>query len=271
MGAVTAESLARAGAEVTVIGRDVDKGTACMSGISQRTGNLTVEFLAADLSSLDEVRRVADEFRRRHARLDVLVNNAGVTFARRRVTTDGLEMTFAVNYLSAFLLTNLVMDLLEASAPSRIVNVSSRRHAAAMLDLDDLQNARRYSGIGAYGQSKLCLLLFTYEMARRLETTGVTVNAMHPGFVRTGFGERGNGLMSLVLRVAHRFAATPAKGAQTIIYLASSAAVNGVTGKYFYQERAIASSPESYETDAARRLWEVSCNLSGISSSPASG
>ena len=271
MGAVTAEALASAGDAVTVIGREIDKGTACVSGISQRTGNRTVEFLAADLSSLDEVRRVAQEFRRRHGGLDVLVNNAGATFARRQLTVDGLEMTFAVNYLSAFLLTNLVTDLLKAAAPSRIVNVSSRRHGAARLDFDDLQNARRYSGVGAYAQSKLCLLLFTYELARRLETTSVTVNAMHPGFVGTGFGERGNGLMSLVLRVAHRFAATPRKGAQTIIYLASSAAVSDMTGKYFYQERAIASSPQSYDTEAARRLWEVSCSLSGISSSQAGG
>lgn len=266
MGAVTAEALAAAGASVAVVGRGSDGGATAVERITARTGNPNVEFLRADLSSQAEVRYLAEKFRERHSSLHVLVNNAGATFASRHETGNQLEMTFAVNYLAAFLLSNLVLDLLKDSAPARIVNVSSRRHRGARVNFEDLQSREHYSGVGAYAEAKLCTLLFTYELARRLKDCRVTVNALHPGFVGTHFGEQANGLMGLVLRLAHRVALSPEKGAQTIIYLASSPEVEGMTGQYFYQQRAIRSSPESYDVAAACQLWEVSCSLTGLPS-----
>jgi NAD(P)-dependent dehydrogenase (short-subunit alcohol dehydrogenase family) len=266
LGEVAARELARRGATVVVAGRDPARVQATVEATRERSGNPAVDGLVADLSSMAEVRRLAEAFRERYPRLDVLVNNAGAIFARRQVTVDGYERTFALNHLAYFLLTNLLLDRLEAAVPSRVVNVASRSHESGTIDFDDLQGARRY-GLGggrAYSQSKLANVMFTYELARRLEGSGVTVNAVHPGFVATGFGEGNGGLVGLGMRLAHRIAISPETGAATIVYLASSPEVEGVTGKYWVKRRATASSPASYDEAAQRRLWDVSARLTGL-------
>jgi NAD(P)-dependent dehydrogenase (short-subunit alcohol dehydrogenase family) len=211
-----------------------------------------------------EVRKLADAFRERYQRLDVLVNNAGAIFMSRQVSRDGLEMTFALNHLGYFLLTNLLLDLLIASAPARVVNVSSGAHLGGKINFADLQLERSYTGFGAYSQSKLANVLFTYELARRLQGTGVTVNALHPGFVATNFGRSNGGLFDPLFRLIQRFGAlTPEKGAETTVYLAVSPEVEGVTGKYFANCKPAASSALSNDETTARRLWEVSEQLTG--------
>jgi NAD(P)-dependent dehydrogenase (short-subunit alcohol dehydrogenase family) len=225
-----------------------------------------VDGLVADLSVMAEVRKLAESFKTKYDRLDVLINNAGAVFARRRTTEDGYEMTFALNHLSYFLLTNLLLDLLKASAPSRIINVSSDAHRAPRtFDFDNL-NGRKYGAGGymAYGQSKLANILFTYELARRLEGTGVTANVLHPGFVATGFGRNVPGMMSRIMGLLHRFALSPEAGARTTIYLASSPEVEGVSGKYFDKSKAASSSKGSHDREAQRRLWEISEEMTRI-------
>jgi NAD(P)-dependent dehydrogenase (short-subunit alcohol dehydrogenase family) len=195
------------------------------------------------------------------------VNNAGAVFSQRSLTVDGFERTFALNHLAYFLLTNLLIDLLRADAPSRIVNVSSAAHTGAVLDFDDLQSERKYAGFRAYGRSKLANILFTHELARRLEGTGVTANCLHPGVVATGFNRNNGLLMQLGMTIARPFLISAEKGAQTIVYLASSPEVEGVTGEYFVNCTATSSSPASYDDEAARKLWDVSASLTGLSGS----
>jgi NAD(P)-dependent dehydrogenase (short-subunit alcohol dehydrogenase family) len=266
LGKVVARELAKQGKTVVIVGRDAVKTQATVEAIRAQSGNPAADGLVADLSSMADVRRLAEALRWRYPRLDVLINNAGAIFAQRHLTVDGYERTWALNHLAYFLLTNLLLDRLEATAPARVVNVASRAHEAGTIDFDDLQGARRY-GLGggrAYRQSKLANVMFTYELARRLEGTGVTVNAVHPGFVATGFGEGNGGLMGLGMRLVHRFAITPEEGAATILYLASSPDVEGVTGKYWVKRRPTASSPASYDESAQRRLWDVSARLTGL-------
>jgi NAD(P)-dependent dehydrogenase (short-subunit alcohol dehydrogenase family) len=267
MGAVTARASARQGATVILIGRNPAKGAATVGHIRQQTGNPAVEFMLADLSVQGDVRRLAQQFESRHPRLDVLVNNAGATFGRRQETVDGLEMTLALNHLAYFLLTNLLLDALQAGAPARIVNVSSFAHKLARINFDDLQGRRRYVGWQAYGQSKLANVLFTYELARRLAGTGVTANALDPGLVATDFGLRDAGIVGRSKRLLNVFALSPEEGAQTSIYLATSPEVEGITGKYFTKCKAIRSSKASYDEIAAGRLWRVSAELTGLSTS----
>jgi len=267
IGKAAALELAKMGATMVIVGRNAAKTEGVVTEIRQQSRNSSIESIVADLSSMAEVRRVADEFKERHDRLHVLINNAGAMFTRRYETVDGCEMTFALNHLAYFLLTNLLLDTLKASAPSRIVNVSSDAHKGMKLNFDDLQNRRAYRMFGnqAYGQSKLANILFTYELARRLQGTGVTANVLHPGFVATGFGHNNGGIVSLMLSVMHRvIALTPEQGAETIIYLASSPEVEGVSGKYYDKGRAISSSPQSYDEAAARRLWQVSEQMVGL-------
>jgi NAD(P)-dependent dehydrogenase (short-subunit alcohol dehydrogenase family) len=264
IGLVTVRALAQQGATVIAVARDPDKGAAAVARIRQETGNRGVEMLLADLSAQDQVRRMAREFQRRHSRLDVLVNNAGAFFWRRRLSADGIEMTFAVNYLSAFLLTNLLLDTFRASAPARIVNVSSRSHRSAHIDFDDLEGRHQYRGMAAYGRSKLALLLFTYELARRLEGTQVTVNALHPGFVATHIGQNNRWLVKLASPLLKLIARSPEEGAQTSIYLATSPEVEGVSGQYFVDAKPVPSAPASYDEAAARRLWEISAAMTGL-------
>jgi NAD(P)-dependent dehydrogenase (short-subunit alcohol dehydrogenase family) len=258
IGLVAARELARLGASVTIIGRNVDKTAVVVERLKTESGNANVEGLVADLSSQREVHQLAQDFTARHHRLDVLLNNAGAFFQPRRDSVDGIEMTFALNHLGYFLLTKLLLDVLKASAPSRIVNVSSAAHRRAKLNFDDLQGKNRYFAFRAYSASKLANLLFTYELARRLQGTGVTVNALHPGLVASRFAAN-SGLSGHVLRgLIWCFGISPEAGARTLVYLASSPEVEGVTGKYFYKEKPVDSSPSSHDEPDARRLWEIS-------------
>ena len=261
IGQVTALELARRGAAVTMVCRSRDKGETASREIREKTGSGSLELMVADLSSQAEIRRLAEEFQTRHARLDVLVNNAGVFTRTRSMTGDGIETTFAVNHLAYFLLTNLLLDTLKRSAPARIVNVSSRAHTSATINFDDLQGEREYGGWRAYCQSKLANILFTYELARRVEDSGVTVNCLHPGVIATGLFRSLPKILHFPLRL---FLSTPEKGSETSVFLATSPEVEGVTGKYFVKKRAVASSPESQNSEIARRLWEVSEQLTSL-------
>jgi NAD(P)-dependent dehydrogenase (short-subunit alcohol dehydrogenase family) len=230
-----------------------------------------VEYFLADLSSQQQVRELACRVRESYPRLDVLVNNAGGLWMHRQTTVDGLEMTFAVNHLASFLLTDLLLDSLKAAAPARVVNVSSEAHRRVSLDLNDLMGERHYGGWRAYCRSKLANLLFTYELARHLEGTGVTANALHPGWVATGFGGNNGWRGQLLQLAAGWFAIGPDEGARTIIYLASSDQVAGVSGRYFVREREVASSPASNDVAAAQRLWQVSRELTAHAPVEATG
>lgn len=265
IGRVAAESLAQQGAHVVVVGRNPAKTEAAVADIRRATGSTAVDYLLADLSVQAEVRRLADQFHSRYPRLDVLVNNAGGIFRWRQLSPDGRELTFALNHLSYFLLTHLLLDTLRASAPARIVNVASNAHRIVRgLNLDDLDSAQGYSGLGAYASSKLANLLFTYELARRLEGAGVTANALHPGLIRTGFGAHNGRLWQLIYVFINALGRTPARGAETVIHLAAAPEVEGLTGQYFYERQARRSSPASYDEAAARRLWEISAKMVGI-------
>lgn len=266
IGKVTALELAKQGYTVVIVGRNPTKTQATVSEIKLESGSTKVDALIADLSSLAEVRKLAAEFRQRYARLDVLVNNAGAFYASRQESVDGYEMTLAVNHLAYFLLTNLLLDMLKASAPARIVNVSSDAHKGAKINFDDLQSTKGYGaqGFSTYGVSKLANIMFTYELARQLEGSGVTVNALHPGLVATGFGTNNGGLMKLAMRFIHRFSISPEQGADTIIYLASSPEVEGITGKYWVKRKAIQSSDMSYNEADQKRLWDISAQMTRI-------
>jgi retinol dehydrogenase 12 len=263
IGEVTAGELARKGATVVVVGRNPQKCEATVGRIRERTGNPAVEPLVADLSSQAEVRRLADEFGRRHGRLDVLVNNAGALLMDRRESVDGIEMTFALNHLAYFLLTNLLLDRLRESAPSRIVVVSSDAHRGVTMDFDDLEGRAKYRGFRAYSRSKLANVLFVRELARRLEGTGVTANALHPGFVASGFFSGDGPAWWAMRRLAGLFAVTPERGAETSVYLASSPEVEGVTGRYFVKEKPVEPTSAARDVEAARRLWRVSEEMTG--------
>ena len=268
IGAVAALELARKGARVVGVGRNPEKCAAAASRIAKETDNLNVEYLVADLSSQDQIHRLAEAFKAKYSRLDVLVNNAGAFFSKRQESVDGIEMTLALNHLNYFLLTNLLLDTLKASAPARIINVSSNAHMGTQINFADIESRRRYISWTAYAQSKLANVLFTYELARRLEGTGVTANALHPGFVATGFGQNNHDLVGWGTGIVQRIAArSPEQGARTIIYLASSAEVDQVSGKYFVDEKEARSSPASYDADTAMRLWELSAGMTGLKGS----
>jgi NAD(P)-dependent dehydrogenase (short-subunit alcohol dehydrogenase family) len=261
IGRVTALELARLGGQVTIVSRSAEKCATVAKQILAETGN-PVEFIAADLSTLDGIMQAAADFKQRHSHLHVLVNNAGGMFIRRTLTADGFEYTFALNHLNYFLLTNLLLEVLKASNPARIINVSSNAHTRAEMDFDNLQGEKHYAPMQAYGQSKLANLLFTYELARRLSGTGVTVNAVHPGFVATGFARNNGAFFNVGAGIFGKlFGRTPEQGAATSIYLASSPDVERVTGKYFVDSKPVDSTPQSYDKAAAERLWQVSLEL----------
>jgi len=264
IGQAAAEGLARLGATVVVAGRDQERCQSTVARITRETGNPQVDYLVADLSAQAQVRRLAGDFCARYPRLDVLVNDAGIINFRRQLSPDGIEMNFALNHLAYFLLTNLLLDTLKASAPARVVNVSSNSHRGQHLDFENLELIHGYWAGTAYGRSKLANLYFTYELARRLEGMGVTVNAMHPGFVRTNMAANNGPLVRLFLPLVHRNSLTPEEGARTIVYLASSPQVEGVTGKYFVREREVPSDPISHDEEAARKLWEISERMTGL-------
>lgn len=264
IGRVAARELARRGARVVVVGRSRERCDSTVESIRGETGNLDVEALVADLSSQAEVRRLAREFLDRHARLDVLLNNAGAFFSKRRTSVDGLELTLALNHMAYFLLTDLLLDPLRASAPSRVVNVASEAHRlVSKFDFDDPQGEKKYGGWHVYGQSKLANILFTTELARRLAGTGVTANCLHPGFVASNFSA-GNGAMGWIMRrAASLFAISTEDGAKTSVYLASSPEVEGVTGRYFAREKPAEPTRAAVDEVAAGRLWSLSESLAG--------
>jgi len=263
IGQATAMGLARQGALVVIAGRDAARTQDTLEAIRKETGNRQVESLLADFSSQAEVRRLASEFRARHGRLDVLLNNAGAVFMERAVAVDGFERTWAVNHLASFLLTLELKDLIAASAPARIVTVSSAMHTGRTLDPDKIQEEKIY-GISGYGQSKLANVLFTYALARRLAGTGVTANCLHPGVVSTRLMRpKGHLAVKVLMTLIQPFLSSPEKGAATSLYLASSPEVEGVTGKYFVNRKAVPSSPVSYDEALQERLWELSLRQTG--------
>jgi retinol dehydrogenase 14 len=263
IGLATARGLAHLGAHVAITGRDTARTEGAAREIRAAGGR--VEVFVADLSAQSEVRRLAAEVLRDLPRLDVLVNNVGGYWNTRHVTADGLERTFAVNHLAPFLLTNLLLDRLTQSGRARVVTVSSNAQAMGRIDFDDLQGEESYSGAGAYNQSKLANVLFTYELARRLDGTTVTANAVHPGVVNTSFGAEDPGrAQRLLLPFVRPFMKTPATGAATSIRLASAPELDQVTGRFYANGKPKRSSKRSYDVQTAERLWQVSDCLVGL-------
>ena len=264
IGQVAAERLAGLGARLVLVARAETRGEAALARLGERAPGLAHSIHFADLSRLAEMRRVAAEIATAEARIDVLVNNAGALFNARRTTEDGLERTFALNHLAYFVMTHGLRERLTAAAPARVVNVASDAHRGATLDFQDLQSKTAYGGFKVYGRSKLCNVLFTRELARRLARAGVTANCLHPGFVATRFGDESGGALSYMVRIAKLFAISPEKGADTIVYLASSPEVAHASGGYFYKRRPATPSRAAHDDDAARRLWAESARLAGI-------
>jgi retinol dehydrogenase 12 len=260
IGLESAKALAVLGATIVGVGRNPQKCADTAAQITRTTGNSKVEFLVADLSVQVQVRQLAETFKQKYNRLDVLLNNAGSYFAKREVSKDGIEMTWALNHLNYFLLTDLLLDVLKTSAPARIVNVSSSAHTMTRgIHFEDVEYKQGYSSWTVYGQSKLANVMFTYELARRLARTQVTTNTLHPGFVATGFGHNNSGFMGAGINALQKIAARkPEQGAETSVYLASSSEVEGVTGKYFSDSKEARSSAASHDVDAQKRLWELS-------------
>ena len=262
IGKATAQALAKMGATVVIVGRDAQKAALVSKEIQESSGNPNVDWLLADLSSQQDIRRIASEFKNKYSKLHVLINNAGGTFMTRQLSVDGIEMTFSLNHLAYFLLTNLLLDTMLASSPARIINVSSDAHSGGKIEFDNLQGERSYSGIGPYGNSKLANILFTNELARRLEGTGVTVNALHPGLVSTGFGKNNPGLLMKIMGVViPLIARSPEEGAETSIYLVSSPAVQNITGKYFVDCKVTQPAPQATDSAVAKKLWDVSAEM----------
>jgi NAD(P)-dependent dehydrogenase (short-subunit alcohol dehydrogenase family) len=261
IGKETALGLAKLGATVVMVCRDRGRGEAARAEIGQSSGNDAVELLVCDLASQASIQQMAADFRRRHQRLDVLVNNAGVLLRELTLNEDGLETTFAVNHLGYFRVTNLLLDILKKSAPARIVNVASTAHKYGNIDISGWVVGRDYSAFRAYSNSKLANVLFTYELARRLEGTGVTANCLHPGGVGTNLFRGLPGYLQTLIKLV---TIGPERGARTSIYLASSPEVEGITGKYFARCRQQKSSAASHNQEAARRLWEVSEELTPL-------
>src|SRR5215216_1155539 len=263
-----AAALAAMGAEVVVTGRSKERGEAAVGGIRETSGNERVSLMLADLAAQAEVRALAEGFRERHARLDVLVNNAGLIQSQRTQTPDGLELTLAVNHLAPFLLTNQLLDMLKESAPSRIVTVSSEARRGVSINFEDLQSMRRYRPFQVYGMTKLANILFTYELAERLEGTGVVANSLHPGGVNTNFGNNNRSFGTLIFRAFKPFMRTPEQGADTVVYLAVSPEAGKMTGRYLTDRKVVFSIEDPHDEVVQKRLWEVSealTNLEGAS------
>lgn len=260
IGLVAAEKLASMGARLVLVARDRTRAEAALARLRNR-GPAAHSVHYADLSRIAEMKRVAAEIAAAEARIDVLINNAGAVFNSRQTTADGLEMTFATNHLAYFVVTLGLEQRLRATPGARVVNTSSDAHRGARLDFNDLQSARRYRGFPAYSRSKLCNILFTRELAKRWRGSGVTANSLHPGFVATRFGDQSGGAFATMIRFAKLFAISPEKGAETIIYLASSPEVANVSGAYFYKCREASPTKEAQDDEAARRLWDESARL----------
>lgn len=264
IGEVTAHALARQGATTLIVSRNKEKGERVRAEIVERTRNEDVHVYFADLSSQKDIRKLAGQVKTDHPRIDVLVNNAGGIFDTRILTVDGFELTLALNHLGGFLLTNLLLEMLRAAPSARIVNVSSQAHQFGTMKFGDIQYEHGYSPMKSYARSKAANILFTYELARRMAGTPVTVNTLHPGAVRTNFGKQLSGIAGFVFKRLDIFMRSAEKGAETVIWLASAAEVEGITGKYFLDKKEIRSSSLSYNEGVARHLWEVSAQMTGI-------
>ena len=263
IGKETVRGLVRAGAAVTIVARNRGKADALIAELKRETPGAALRFAPCDLSSQASIRAAAAEILATHPRIDVLVNNAGGVFMKRTLSVDGYEMTFALNHLAYALLTELLLDRIKASAPARIVSVASTVHTSGKLDFDDLMGAKRYSGIGAYGNSKLANVCFTYALARRLEGTGVTANCLHPGFVASQFGMNNGGLLRVALGVIQKVAGAISEvdGARTSVYLATSPEVEGKTGGYYALCKRVPSSSLSQDVATQEKLWTVTEGL----------
>ncbi len=268
MGKVTALELARMGGQIIMVCRNQKKGIRAKNEIIKETNNSNVELMICDLSSQASIRKLVDNYLTQYDKLHVLINNAGIMVGKRTETIDGFETGFAVNYLAPFLLTNLFLNILKTSGPSRVINVSSGMHHRASIDLEDLQSKKNYSSIRVYGLSKLANILFTYELHNRLRDSGVSkvvVNAVHPGFTRTNFGKNVSILYRIALALIHTFRGIPAeKGAETSIYLASSPDIANISGKYFVKKQPVKSSALSYDQELQQQLWKISEKLTGL-------
>ncbi|HYW75303.1 MAG TPA: SDR family oxidoreductase [Gammaproteobacteria bacterium] len=265
IGLEAAVMLARQGAHTVIVGRNPAKTEACLAEIRKRAQSETVESLLCDFSSQDSIRQMAEEFGKRYSRLDVLINNAGTVFAERTLSEDGIEATFAVNHLGYFLLTQLLLETILENAPARIVNVASAAHYQGRLDFEDLGMEKDYGILRAYARSKLCNVLFTRELARRLEGTNVTVNALHPGTVATHIWDGAPGWARPILELSKwLFMISPARGGKRIAYLAMSDDVAGVTGQYFEKNRTKKPSRLARDEALAKRLWDESLRLTGL-------
>lgn len=265
LGRVSAETLAGKGAEILLVCRNRKKAETARDEISVKTGNHNLHAYSADLSVLDDIRRLSEQVLKNHSRLDILMNNAGVLLGKRQETADGYEMTFATNHLAYFLLTRLLIDRLKESARARIINVSSMVHAWGAINFDDIFMKKNYRSLPAYYQSKLANVMFTYCLARRLKGTGVTVNCVHPGVVSTDFGKEGSFIYKVSKAIARPFFyLNKEQGAQTQIHLAESPDMDGITGKYFVKKRAVKSSKSSYRVEDQERLWILSEELCGL-------
>jgi NAD(P)-dependent dehydrogenase (short-subunit alcohol dehydrogenase family) len=264
IGEVAAEILAKKGARIVLVARETTRGEATLARLRNSAPGIAHSIYFADLTRLAEMKRVAAQIAEQEQRIDVLINNAGALFARRRLTQDGLEFTFALNHMAYFVLTKGLRERLLASRPARIINTASAAHQDATLDFDDLQSAKNYRALKAYSRSKLCNILFTRELARRLHGTGVTANCLHPGFVATRFGDQSTGPIAHLLRLAKFFAISPTKGAETIVYLASSPDVATTTGQYFYKCLPATPSAPARDDRSALLLWQRSTVLAGM-------
>ena len=268
IGEVAAVALAKMGARIVLVARNKSRGDATLARIRDNAPDIAHSVYFADLLRLAQMKRVAAEIADREPRIDVLINNAGALFAKRRLTEDGLERTFALNHMAYFIVTAGLRERLLASGPARIINTASAAHQGATLDFDDLQSAKNFGGRKAYSQSKLCNILFTRELARGLQGTGVTANCLHPGFVATRFGDQSGGLISRLVWLSKFFAISPIEGAETIIYLASSPDVAEATGQYFYNSVPIRPSSWAQDDRSALLLWQHSAALAGIKEYP---
>jgi NAD(P)-dependent dehydrogenase (short-subunit alcohol dehydrogenase family) len=264
IGEVAAMRLAGMGARIVLVARSKSRGEATLAQLEKAAPGLGHKIHYADISRLADMKKVASEIAASEPRIDVLINNAGALFNARRVTPDGFEYTFATNHMAYFVMTEILRDRLLASVPARIINTASAAHQGAKLDLDDLQSEKGFFGFRVYGTSKLCNILFTRELARRLQGTGVTANCLHPGFVASRFADESGGLLSPLVRVAKFFAISPEKGAETIVYLASSPEVSQTSGKYFVKSRPATPSSTARDDRLAQQLWDKTAALAGI-------
>ena len=255
IGKATALQLAAMGATIIVHGRNTERCQRACDDLRAATGNANIDYVVADLSSQRQIRQMAADFAVRYRRLDILINNAGVIVPQRQLTEDGIEMTFAVNYLAPFLLTHLLLDVLKRSVPARIINVASTVHYDGKIDFKDVQNERKYNSVAAYKNAKLAEVLFTFDLAERLKGTGVTVTALHPGVVATKLLDAGWGWTN---------GWTPEQGAALSVYLATAPEVETITGAYFESRAAGGASPKAQDVKLRRQLWDVSAKLVGI-------